>query len=56
MTKKKTNETTNTTTETTSNSEFDIYKQYQEYFESQQKQILEYWTNVLNNTFWWTKK
>ena len=42
--------------ETSAKVEFDAYKQYQEYFEAQQKQILEYWTTVLNNTFWWTKK
>lgn len=56
MATKKTKETVDQTTEPTSNPEYDIYKQYQVYFEEQQKQILEYWTNVLNNTFWWTKK
>lgn len=54
MVTKKT-KTINETTEPVSNPEFDIYKQYQDYFEAQQKQILEYWTTVLNNTFWWTK-
>lgn len=40
----------------TTNAEYDLYKVYQEYFESQQKQVLENWTAVLNNIFWWTKK
>lgn len=38
------------------NTEYDAYKLYQSYFESQQKQVMEYWTGVLNNMFWWTRK
>mgnify|MGYP003353075764 CR=1 FL=1 len=40
----------------TNHPEYDLYKIYQDYFESQQKQVLETWTAVLNNVFWWTKK
>lgn len=45
-----------TTPESENHPEYDLYKTYQSYFEEQQKQVLEYWTTVLNNTFWWTKK
>ena len=49
-------ETESKVDDVTSNPEYDLYKTYQDYFEAQQKQVLEYWTTVLNNVFWWTKK
>ena len=31
------------------------FRQQQEFFEDQQKKVLEYWTGVLNNCWWWKK-
>ena len=31
------------------------FKQQQKFFEDQQKKVLEYWTNALNNAWWWKK-
>ena len=51
-----------TSTEESKLPEYDLYsiyqehfKQQQEFFEGQQKKVLEYWTNVLNNCWWWKK-
>ena len=42
--------------------EYDLYaiyqehfKQQQHYFDAQNKKVLEYWTAVLNNLWWWKK-
>lgn len=42
--------------ETFAKAEYDLYALQKHYFEQQQKQVLEYWTSVLNNVFWWNKK
>lgn len=42
--------------QTSAKTEYDLYKAYQDYFEGQQKQVMNYWTTVMNNMFWWTKK
>ena len=36
--------------------EYDLYKIYQENLKQQQTQVLAFWTQVLNNMFWWIKK
>lgn len=34
----------------------DLYRVYHDYYKSQQREVLNFWIHVVNNTFWWARK